>query len=58
MHLSNHEARSAIFAMTFAVASGIAFRFFAHASIVATLLAAGVIFGACLVAALANDRDE
>jgi len=56
MRQHKHEVTALLYATVFAVATGGALYFFAHAPAYATLLSAGMLFVVCYIAVEASER--
>jgi hypothetical protein len=56
MRLRNQEKTALLYASVFAVATGGALYFFAHAPVYATLLSAGILFVVCFLAVEESEK--
>jgi hypothetical protein len=56
MRLRKHQMTALLYASVFAVATGSALYFFAHAPVYAALLSAGMLFAVCFIAVEASER--
>ena len=56
MRLRNQEKTALLYASVFAVATGGALYFFAHAPVYAALLSAGILFAICFIAVEESER--
>jgi hypothetical protein len=56
MRLRNQDKRALLYASVFAVATGGALYFFAHAPVYAAVVSAGMLFVVCFVAVQESER--
>jgi hypothetical protein len=56
MRLRKQHMTALLYAGVFAVLTGSALYFFARASLITSLISAGIVFAACLIALLENTR--
>jgi hypothetical protein len=56
MRLRKHHMTALLYASVFAIVTGSALYFFARASVIVSLVSAGILFAACLIALLESVR--
>lgn len=56
MRPRKHEMTALLYASVFAIVIGATLHFFAHASVIVSVLSAGVLFAVSLIAILQNER--